>query len=116
MHSTSKGMVTEGPEQMAENDTCSVHEATKILLYHLYLHNWHRNNIIYSMTSHTVGQWASFVWLKCTINGARGKVRSEMKSSTNSMLVSVIFFAINEPLVLIFYRATNCESPWNTFM
>jgi len=38
MHSTSKGMVTEGPEQMAESDTCSVHEVRKILLYRLYLH------------------------------------------------------------------------------
>jgi len=95
MHSTTKGMVTEGPEQMAESDTCCVYGVTKILLYHLYLHNWHWNNITYSMTSHTMGQWAPFVWLKSTFNGARGKIRSEMKSSTNSMFVSIIYFSIN---------------------
>jgi len=33
MHSMSKGMVTEDFEQMAESDTCSMHEVTKILLY-----------------------------------------------------------------------------------
>jgi len=47
------------------------------------------------MTSHTVDQWAPFVRLTSTINGARGKVRSEMKNSTNSMSVSMIFFSIN---------------------
>jgi hypothetical protein len=95
MHSTNVGMVTEGTEQMAESDTCSMCEVTKILLYHLRLHNWHWNNITCSMTSHTVGQWAPFVWLESTINGARGKVKSEMKSSTHSVSVSIIFFSIN---------------------
>ena len=33
MHNMSKGMVTEGLEQMAESDTCSMREVTKILLY-----------------------------------------------------------------------------------
>ena len=100
MHSTSKGMVTEGPEQVAESDTCSVREVTKILLYHLYLHNWHHNNITYNMRSHTVGQWAPFVWLKSTINGARGKVRSEMKSRANSMSYNIYLLPLNTTIFI----------------